>query len=84
VLDKFLFTTIDDLNQRVNKWLDMPDEIDSRHVAEGVVARIDNRSKFTAYKRKSFTFKVIEGIVKDMSETPDLEEAEELIADETN
>ena len=84
VLDKFLFTTIDDLNQRVNKWLDMPDEIDSRHVAEGVVVRIDNRSKFTAYKRKSFTFKVIEGIIKDMSETPDLEEAEELIANETN
>lgn len=84
VLDKFLFTSIDDLNQRVNKWLDMPDEIDSRHVAEGVVARIDNRSKFTAYKRKSFTFKVIEGIVKDMSDAPDMEEAEELIADETN
>lgn len=79
ILDKFLFTTIDDLNERVNKWLDMPDEIDSRHVAEGVVVRIDNRSKFTAYKRKSFTFKCIEGIIKDTSDTPDMEEAEELI-----
>ena len=84
ILDKFLFTTVDDLNERVNKWLDIPDEIDSRHVAEGVVARIDNRSKFTAYKRKSFTFKVLEGIIKDTSDAPDMEEAEELIADKTN
>lgn len=65
ILDKFLFTTMEDLNERVNKWLDMPDEIDSRHVAEGVVARIDNRTKFTAYKRKSFAFKVISGIIAD-------------------
>lgn len=78
ILDKFLFTTIDDLNNRVNKWLDIPDEIDSRHVAEGVVARIDNRSKFTAYKQKSFQFKVIEGIVKDLSDEPDMEEAQSI------
>lgn len=84
ILDKFLFTTIEDLNERVNKWLDMPDEIDSRHVAEGVVARIDNRTKFTAYKRKSFTFKVLEGIIKDTSDAPDMEEAEELVADSLN
>lgn len=79
ILDKFIFTTIEDLNERVNKWLDIPDEIDSRHVCEGVVARIDNRTKFTAYKRKSFAFKVLEGIIKDASDAPDMEEAEELI-----
>ena len=84
ILDKFLFTTIDDLNDRVNKWLDVPDEIDSRHVAEGVVARIDNRSKFTAFKRKSFTFKVLEGIIKDTSDAPDMEEEQELIVEENN
>lgn len=84
ILDKFLFTTIEDLNERVNKWLDIPDEIDPRHVAEGVVARIDNRSIFTAFKRKSFQFKCIEGIIKDTSDVPDMEEAEELIIDETN
>ncbi len=81
ILDKFLFTTIEDLNERVNKWLDVPDEIDSRHVSEGVVVRIDNRSKFTAYKRKSFNFKVLEGIIKDTSEAPDMEEAQELISE---
>ena len=84
ILDKFLFTTIEDLNERVNRWLDVPDEIDSRHVAEGVVARIDNRGKFTAYKRKSFTFKCIEGIIKDTSDTPDMEEAQELIQESYN
>ena len=82
ILDKFLFTSIEDLNERVNKWLDIPDEIDSRHVAEGVVVRIDNRSKFTAYKRKSFTFKCIEGIIKDTSDDPDI--AQELIVEEDN
>ena len=79
ILDKFLFTTIEDLNERVNKWLDVPDEIDSRHVAEGVVARIENRSKFTAYKRKGFQFKVLEGIIKDTSDAPDIEEAQDLV-----
>ena len=79
ILDKFLFTTIEDLNERVNKWLDIPDEIDPRHVSEGVVARIDNRSKFTAYKRKGFTFKVLEGIIKDTSDAPDIEEAEDVL-----
>ena len=79
ILDKFLFTTIDDLNERVNKLLDIPDEIDPSHISEGVVARIDNRSKFTAFKRKGFYFKCIEGIIKDTSDTPDIEEAEELI-----
>lgn len=82
ILDKFLFTTIDDLNDRVNKWLDIPDEIDPRHVCEGVVVRIDNRSKFTAYKKKGFYFKVLEGIIKDNSDAPDIEEAEELIKEE--
>lgn len=81
ILDKFLFTTIEDLNERVNKWLDLPDEIDQRHVSEGVVARIDNRSKFTAFKRKGFNFKVLEGIIKDNADAPDIEEAEELISD---
>ena len=55
--------------------LDVPDEIDSRHVAEGVVARIDNRSKFTAYKRKGFMFKVISGIITDnLSEDKNISE----------
>ena len=55
------------------------DEIGKKHIAEGVVVRIDNRETFTAYKDKVFEFKVIESIIKDTSDTPDMEESEELI-----
>lgn len=80
-LEKFIYTTQEDLLQRVKKYTDgMPtDEIGKTHVAEGVVVRIDNRESFTAYKDKVFEFKVIEGIAKDNSDAPDIEEAEEII-----
>lgn len=63
LLDKFIYTTWDDLNRRVNEHLDVPEPLaNGAHIAEGVVARIDNRSKFTAYKAKGFMFKLISGI----------------------
>lgn len=85
-LEKFIFTTEEDLRERVNKYLDgMPaDEIGRTHVAEGVVVRIDNRESFTAFKDKVFEFKVIEGIMKDTSDVPDMEEAEELYEETLN
>ena len=49
-----------------------------------VVVRIDNRPSFTAYKHKNFNFKCLEGIIKDTSDAPDMEEAEELIIETTN
>ena len=55
---------------------DGPDPIDPRHVREGVVVRILNRPTFTAYKHKNHSFKVIEGIAKDVAEAPDMEEAD--------
>lgn len=80
-LEKFIFTTNEDLIKRIKKYNEgMPaDEIGKTHVAEGVVVRIDNRESFTAYKDKVFEFKVIEGIAKDNSDAPDIEEAEEII-----
>lgn len=85
-LEKFIYTTPEDLKERANKHLsNMPaDEIGKTHVAEGVVVRIDNRSTFTAYKDKVFEFKVIEGIAKDTSDVPDMEEAEELFEETLN
>ena len=80
LLEKFLYTTWEDLNDRCAKYLDVPEPLShGTHVTEGVVVRIDNRSTFTAYKTKSFTFKVIEGIIKDEADAPDMEEAEELV-----
>lgn len=57
---------------------DGPDPIGKTHVREGVVVRIINRPKFCAYKSKNFSFKVLEGIIKDTSDAPDIEEAQEI------
>ena len=55
---------------------DGPDPIGKTHVREGVVVRILNRPKFTAYKHKNWSFKALEGIVKVEAEAPDMEEAD--------
>ena len=55
-----------------------PDPIGKTHTREGVVVRIINRPKFTAYKHKNFEFKVLEGIIKDTAAAPDMEEAQEV------
>lgn len=78
LLEKFLFTTKEDLLERVDKYMDIPDPIGKSHVAEGVVVRIENRVKFTAFKQKGWFFKVLEGIVKDEEQEPDMEEAQEI------
>ena len=54
------------------------DPIGKTHWREGVVVRIVNRPKFTAYKHKNWTFKVLEGIVKEDATEADMEEAQEL------
>lgn len=60
------------------QFYDGPDPVGKNHVREGVVVRIINRPKFTAYKHKNFSFKCLEGIVKAEAEAPDMEEAQEV------
>ena len=55
-----------------------PDPVGKTHTREGVVVRIINRAKFTAYKHKNFEFKVLEGIAKVEADAPDIEEAQEI------
>ena len=81
LFDKFIFTTWEDLMERVEKYYDGEDPIGKTHIREGVVVRIDNRNSFTAYKHKNFAFKALEGLIKDTSDAPDMEEAEELIVE---
>lgn len=83
LFERFIFTTWDDLMDRVEKYYDGADPIGKTHIREGVVVRIGNRESFTAYKHKNFSFKVLEGLIKDNSDEPDMEEAEELINDES-
>ena len=64
------------------RFYDGVDPIGKTHIREGVVVRIINRPKFTAYKHKNFNFKVLEGIIKDTASAPDMEEAQELSKDE--
>lgn len=80
VLETFTYTTTDDLMERVERHVDGADPIGKTHLREGVVVRIDNKEKFTAYKHKSFNFKVLEGIVKS-DDVLDMEEAESVEGD---
>jgi hypothetical protein len=66
----------DNVKELAEKFYDGPDPIGKSHVREGVVVRIVNRPKFTAYKDKNFAFKVLEGIIKEEAEAPDIEEAD--------
>ena len=66
------------VKDEAEKFYDGPDPIGKTHVREGVVVRILNRPKFTAYKHKNFSFKVLEGIIKDSATAPDMEEAQEV------
>lgn len=59
------------------KFYDGPDPVGKSHVREGVVVRIVNRPSFTAFKHKNFSFKALEGLIKESAEAPDMEEAED-------
>jgi hypothetical protein len=72
--DKFIYSTQEDLMNRVNVYVDGTDPIGKTHVREGVVIRIENREKFSAFKHKNFNFKVLEGIIK-ANDVLDMEEA---------
>ena len=75
--ETFDFTDTDDLMSRVDLYLGGVDPIGKTHVREGVVVRIEGRERFAAFKHKSFEFKVLESIIKDIAEVPDMEEQEE-------
>jgi hypothetical protein len=77
-VDCFVFTTWEDLMARVNDYCaDLVDPIDKTHVKEGVIVRIQNRKSFSAFKFKTYEFKVLEGIIKENAVEADIEEAEE-------
>lgn len=80
-LDRFIYTTQEDFMERINKWLDIPSTIDASHIIEGVVVRAINDPGLRIAKEKSKNFKIIEGIMKADAETPDLEEAEEVMVE---
>lgn len=77
-IDNFIFTTWQDLLNRVNAYFeDLVDPIGKTHLKEGVVVRIVNRRTFAAFKSKTYEFKVLEGIIKEAATEADMEEAQE-------
>ncbi len=78
--DKFIYSTQEDLLNRVNQFIDGADPIGKTHVKEGIVVRIDNKKTFKAYKKKSYAFKCLEGIIKDAG-IVDTEEQESIIVE---
>ena len=87
VFEKFIIPNISGLlvqdagnyvQYKAEQYYDGPDPIGKSHVREGVVVRVINRPKFTAYKHKNFSFKCLEGIVKADAEAPDMEEAQDV------
>ena len=67
---------------KAEEFFDGEEPIDPTHIREGVVVRVINRPTFTAYKHKNFNFKVLENIIKEVADAPDMEEAEELVREE--
>lgn len=51
------------IKEKAEQYYDGPDPIGKTHIREGVVVRIVNRPKFTAFKHKNFDFKVLSNII---------------------
>lgn len=66
------------VKEMAEQYYDGADPIGKTHIREGVVVRIVNRPKFTAFKHKNYSFKMLEGLIKETASAPDLEEAEDL------
>lgn len=60
-------------------YCDGTDPVGKTHIKEGIVVRVLNRPRFCAYKHKNFSFKVLEGLIKDTADAPDMEEAQEVM-----
>ena len=68
--EEYVETAGEFIKRIAENYYDGPDPIGKTHVREGVVVRIINRPKFTAYKHKNFLFKQISGIISNnVSET---------------
>jgi len=72
---KFIFFDVNNLMEIANGFIDGVDPIGKTHIREGIVVRVDNKEKFTAFKHKSFMFKLLEGIIK-ADDVLDMEENE--------
>lgn len=65
----------------VELFYDGKDPIGLTHIREGVVVRIVNKPKFTAYKHRNFTFKVLSGIAVAQLEDTQVKLSDDILAE---
>lgn len=63
------------------RYYDGPDPIGRTHIREGVVVRILNRPKFTAFKHKNFCFKICAGIAVETITNSNIEVSDDMLAE---
>lgn len=66
---------------RAQCFYDGPDPIGKTHIREGVVVRIVNRPKFTAFKHKNYSFKELSGIIADKISNSEEEISEDILSE---
>ena len=73
-LDRFVFDgNTEAMAQRIGQLSEGEDVIDPSHIREGVVVRV-NSNEWKAFKEKSWSFRVLEGLVKEDDNYVDMEE----------
>ena len=82
ILDPSIENPGEVVKQLAEQHYDGPDPIGKTHVREGVVVRIINRPKFTAFKHKNFLFKQIAGIITEQTaDTNDITISDDILAE---
>ena len=81
--DPYTWTYIpgESVKEMAEKYYDGPDPIGKTHIREGVVVRILNRPKFTAFKHKNFCFKVCAGIAVETIANSTTEVSDDMLAE---
>lgn len=75
VLETLIYDgNIENLDATVENYTNAESTIDSRHISEGIVLRIESEHGTQFVKNKSWPFKLMEGILKDVPDFIDLEE----------
>lgn len=69
------------IKEKAERFYDGPDPIGKTHVREGVVVRIVNRPKFTAFKHKNHNFKMISGIIVNEIADSNVEISDEILTE---
>lgn len=82
ILDPSIENPGEIVKQLAEQHYDGPDPIGKTHVREGVVVRIINRPKFTAFKHKNFLFKQIAGIITEQTaDANDINISDDILAE---